>query len=57
MKVYVNKCGWTDEGVARKHVWRHGSFVDLHHVGVLREDFDRLDDSDDYRRLATGGVA
>jgi RimJ/RimL family protein N-acetyltransferase len=48
LRAYVDKCGWSHEGVSRQHVWRHGGFVDLHQVGVLREDFDRLPDAHEY---------
>ncbi|EKA61348.1 diamine N-acetyltransferase [Janibacter hoylei PVAS-1] len=54
-RAYVDKCGWSVEGVARKHIWRHGSFVDLLYVGVLKSDFDNLADSADYRRLIVEG--
>jgi RimJ/RimL family protein N-acetyltransferase len=54
LRAYVEKCGWAHEGVSRQHVWRHGRFVDLHQVGVLREDFDRLPDAGDYVSRVTG---
>ncbi len=38
-RAYVERCGWTVEGVARSHVWREGALVDVLHVGILREDF------------------
>lgn len=53
LRAYVDKCGWSKEGVSRQHVWRHGGFVDLHQVGVLREDFDRLPDSEEYINIVT----
>ena len=53
MRAYVEKCGWSKEGTSRKHVWRHGSFVDLHQVGVLKVDFDGLPDAQDYIDLVT----
>lgn len=54
LRAYVDKCGWSDEGVSRQHVWRHGQFVDLHQVGVLRADFDRLPDAEEYVSMVTG---
>lgn len=54
LRAYVDKCGWSREGVSRQHIWRHGRFVDLHQVGVLKEDFDQLADAEDYVALVTG---
>ncbi|WP_157551318.1 GNAT family N-acetyltransferase [Nocardioides jensenii] len=54
LKAYVDKCGWSVEGTSREHVWRHGKFVDLHQVGILKQDFDRLPDAEDYITLVTG---
>lgn len=56
-RAYVDKCGWSREGVAREHVWRHGQFRDLVHVGVLKSDFDQLPDAHDYIVRVTGGSA
>lgn len=53
---YVNKCGWSVEGTSRQHVWRHGKFVDLLHVGVLKSDFDRLESASEYTALVTQGA-
>lgn len=47
-RAYVEKCGWTHEGTSRQHVWRHGEFVDLRQVAVLKEDFDTLPDAAEY---------
>lgn len=57
MRAYVEKCGWRHEGVSREHVWRHGRFLDLHQVGVLKVDFDQLPDSKDYVEMALRGVS
>lgn len=54
LRVYVDKCGWTREGLSRQHVWRHGGFVDLIQVGVLKEDFDRLPDAAEYISMVVG---
>lgn len=53
-RAYVDKCGWTVEGVSRQHVWRHGCFVDLQHVGILKEEFDSLPDAAEYVDLIVG---
>lgn len=53
-RAYIDKCGWSREGIARAHVWRHGAYRDLLHVGVLREDFDALEDAADYVARVTG---
>lgn len=50
-RAYVDKCGWSVEGVSREHVWRHGRFVDLAQIGILREDFDALPHAEEYRDL------
>ena len=55
MRAYCEKSGWSVEGVSRRHVWRHGDFVDLVQVAVLRADFDALPDAQDYIALVTGG--
>jgi RimJ/RimL family protein N-acetyltransferase len=48
---YTQRCGWQVEGTSRSHVWRHGGFVNLLQVGVLRADFDQLPNSREYREL------
>lgn len=55
-RAYIDKCGWSREGVSREHVWRGGGHVDLVQVGVLKSDFDQLDDAQDYVALATTGA-
>lgn len=56
IRAYVDKCGWSVEGASRQHVWRHGQFVDLLHVGVLKSDFDRLDSAAEYIARVTRGA-
>ena len=51
LKAYTHRCGWQVEGISRNHVWRHGGFVNLLRVGVLREDFDLLPAASEYRQL------
>jgi RimJ/RimL family protein N-acetyltransferase len=51
LKAYTQRCGWQVEGTSRSHVWRHGAFEDLLQVGVLREDFDKLPNSQEYIQL------
>lgn len=55
IKAYVEKCGWSIEGTSRMHVWRHGRFLDLLQIGVLREDFDGLPDAEEYRDIVLRG--
>lgn len=54
-RAYCDKCGWSVEGLSRSHVWRHGQFVDVLQVGVLRSDFEALPDAEDYRQLVMCG--
>lgn len=54
--VYCGKCGWSQEGRSRKHIWRGGRFVDLIHMGIQRSEFDTLDDSSGYRSLVLTGA-
>lgn len=56
LRAYIDKCGWSREGVSRQHVWRHGQFVDLIQIGILKDDFDQLPDAQDYISLVTGGA-
>lgn len=51
LRAYCDKAGWQQEGRARRHVWRHGRWVDLLHVAALKSDFDALPDADLYRSL------
>jgi RimJ/RimL family protein N-acetyltransferase len=37
MRSYA-KCGFTEEGRLRQHVWNDGGYVDLVYMGVLREE-------------------
>ncbi|MGK3953983.1 GNAT family N-acetyltransferase [Microbacterium sp. I2] len=37
--LYVRKCGWTEEGTLRQHVWRDGRFEDLVQVGILVDEY------------------
>ena len=45
---YVRKCGWSIEGTSREAVFRHGVYNDLLQVGMLRTEFDRLEDAKYY---------
>jgi RimJ/RimL family protein N-acetyltransferase len=51
LRAYCGKSGWQQEGRARRHVWRHGDWVDAIHVAALKSDFDALPDADVYRSL------
>lgn len=55
-RAYIDKCGWSREGISRAHVWRSGGFVDLIHVGILKAEFDQLVDAQDYISLVTTGA-
>jgi RimJ/RimL family protein N-acetyltransferase len=57
LRAYTSHCGWSVEGRARQHVWRHGQYHDLFQVGVLRSDFDALPDAAEYRDLIMAGRA
>ena len=51
LRAYCSKSGWQQEGRGRRHVWRHGRWVDVIHVAALKSDFDALPDADVYRSL------
>jgi RimJ/RimL family protein N-acetyltransferase len=57
LTAYVDNCGWSVEGTSRRHVWRHGKFVDLLQIGVLRDEFDALPDADEYRSRVLAAAA
>ncbi len=58
IRLFVNHGGFQHEGVSREQVWRHGRYIDLLHVGALREDFDALPDASDYvARITASGTA
>lgn len=56
LRAYTEKCGWTVEGTARRHVWRHGEYQDLLYVGILKEEFDALPDAAGYVQRLTDGT-
>lgn len=35
------KCGFVKEGMLREAIFKHGEFVDLNVMGILKEEFDR----------------
>lgn len=37
--LYLNKSGWSQEGLLKKHVWRNGVFQDLLQVAILKEEY------------------
>ncbi len=39
IKAY-SACGFVEEGRLRKHVWSNGDYVDLVHMGILREEWE-----------------
>ena len=36
------KCGWREEGIRRKYIYKHGEYRDLVETGVLAEDYYEL---------------
>lgn len=54
LKAYTQRCGWQVEGTSRNHVWRHGGFVNLIQIGILRADFDELPNSKEYLDFVQG---
>lgn len=36
------KCGWKEEGVRRRYIYKHGAYRDLVETGVLAEDYYNL---------------
>lgn len=36
------KCGFVTEGILRKAIYKHGEYVDLNLIAVLKSDFDRI---------------
>lgn len=42
------KCGWKEEGVRRKYVYKNGEYKDLYITGVLAEDYYQLIDNNRY---------
>ena len=46
-KLYMN-CGWKEEGVRRKFVYKHGEWRDLVITGVLAEDYYKIVEENHY---------
>ena len=42
------KCGWKEEGVRRKYIYKHGEYRDLVESGVLAEDYYALIEDNNY---------
>lgn len=40
--LYINKCGWVEEGRQRAAVYKNGKYVDLILVGILKSDYERM---------------
>jgi RimJ/RimL family protein N-acetyltransferase len=47
-KLYCNKCGWVIEGTQRECVYKNGSYHDLLIVGILRSDYNKLIENNNY---------
>jgi RimJ/RimL family protein N-acetyltransferase len=39
MSLFLNKCGWTKEGILRNWYFRQGMFIDKVYLGILKEEF------------------
>ncbi len=54
--LYTRKVGFTLEGTRRQEVWRGGAFRDLHHLGLLRDEWAAQEDAAEYAaRLHAAG--
>nr|WP_145952059.1 GNAT family protein [Paludisphaera borealis] len=42
MRRVYEKCGYRHEGTARRRIYRDGTWHDMEHYGILREDWDAL---------------
>ncbi|HCL4438298.1 TPA: GNAT family N-acetyltransferase [Clostridium botulinum] len=38
-KLYIDKCGWKEEGILRKYIFKRGRYYDLALIGVLKEEY------------------
>lgn len=41
-RLYVDKCGWSIEGIKRQAVFKANEYHDLYVVGILKEDYIKL---------------
>lgn len=41
-KLYIDKCGWSEEGRQRKAVYKNGAYLDLILVGILKEEYEKI---------------
>lgn len=44
------KCGWKEEGVRRKYIYKHGAYRDLVETGILAEEYYELIKQNNYWR-------
>jgi RimJ/RimL family protein N-acetyltransferase len=42
LNLFVNKCGWRQEGLLKNWYFRQGSFIDKIYLGILKEEFVNL---------------
>jgi len=54
LALYADRCGWTVEGREREAVLRGGRRCDRYRLGILRTEFDALDDAADHVRRVVG---
>ena len=56
LALYTRKVGFTLEGTRRQEVWRGGAYRDLHHLGLLHDEWRTQPDAAEYAgRLHAGG--
>lgn len=51
LKLFVEKCGWKKEGVARKSVYIDGTYNDNIMIGILKEDYIKFENDSFYNKL------
>jgi len=51
MGAYVKKCGWRVEGCQREAIFRKGSWHDLYSVAILKHEFDKLLNAQEFIKL------
>lgn len=47
-KLYCGKCGWKEEGIRRKHIFKNNKYYDRILVGILDEEYFELIENNKY---------
>ena len=47
-KTMYTKCGWQEEGRLREYVYKNGNYRDLITVGILKSDYEKLIEKNNY---------